>query len=341
MSIQLDLIVHNGWKEVSGGNYYNLDLVDHFAHAGSKISIIPFDKATKSYSPNPGCDFILIDSILSYSWDIKDLEVPCIGLIHLPQSFIGDAHNVSDDMFCKEHAFFAKLDACIFVSEQTRRQSIKYFNFTGPSCVIEPGRPQKVELGKDHWQTSPTLRLLNVGRLDENKNQASLIDILAAHAKKFPQQSWTMTFCGPEIDEYYERRMYPKILEHGLEDRISWKGPIKKDLIHNIYRNADCYICSSKYESWGISIMEAMGHGLALINCSEGGAMELTDLARGIQLESPLSIGQCLKRLSDPQNLAEAKRNSLSGFQKLKTWPKQVQKLLGWLETLNKNEVCQ
>ncbi|MFK7825214.1 MAG: glycosyltransferase family 4 protein [Oligoflexales bacterium] len=340
MGLNLDLLVPKGWDKVSGGNFYNLDLVENLASMGCKTHWLPYDKDITDYSPNPGSEFVLIDSILSHLWNVQNLSIPCIGLIHLPQSFVQDK-NFSADLLAKELIFFSKLDACIFVSENTRCHTIDFFEFTGSSCVIEPGRPQKIEINKKFSKDQSTLNLLNVGRLDKNKNQASIIDMLSSFSMDFPQQAWTMTFCGPEIDNYYQCKMYPKIIEYGFEERIKWLGALPRNKLSYLYADADCYICSSKYESWGIAIMEAMGSGLAVFNCAEGGAKQLTELAKGFQINSHRDFSHFLGCLSDPKKLEEAKRKSLSGFEMLATWPQQAQKMLKWLQQLKKRKQIQ
>lgn len=333
--LTLDILVPKNWQQISGGNHYNLDLAQTLIQKGHRVRWQPFDGDLSKLSSDAAADFILVDSILSQVWFRKITSIPSVGMIHLPQSFIEHDKATSTRLFRQDQQFFNCLDACVFVSEPTCIEALKTFNFSGSTCIIEPGRPKKPRFNSNASRVSSTLKLLNVGRLDENKNQATLIDALWQFSKYNPDISWSMTFCGPQMDGYFEHRMLPKIEAYGLAEKISWLGPLAREELSKVYRAADCLICSSHYESWGIVLMEAMAHGLALINFARGGARQITNIAQGFQVQSIDEFGACLKQLSENECLKQAQSRSTSGYHQLARWSDQVDKMVNWLRTLH------
>ena len=332
MALKVDILVPLSWQQISGGNHYNLDLADSLTKKGQHVRLIPYAHDTP-YRPRVEPDFVFVDSILSGLWLHESIKAPCIGFIHLPKSFIKTSSSKHDRTLKEDKEFFASLDACIFVSRHSQKQALNSFDFKGPSWVLEPGRIKVGALGLEPSQDVSTLRLLNVGRLDDNKNQAEIVHWLGSYAHKFPKRSWSMTFCGPQCSDYYERKMKPLIEKYELQNRVCWLGPIPKGEVPKLYSKNDCYLCSSRYESWGIALMDAMGHGLAVLNTAKGGAQELTELAQGFSVNSPEDFSVYMEYLFNPKHLNLSKKNSYQGFVQLATWDQQAEKLLKWLET--------
>ena len=109
----------------------------------------------------------------------------------------------------------------------------------------------------DHNQNSHGC-ILNVGRLDPQKDQSTLIKAFCRIAPLAP--NWNLKIIGegalrPELDKL--------IHSSGLIDRIHLSG-ITSD-IGSEYASADMFVMSSRYESFGLVTAEAMAHGLPVI----------------------------------------------------------------------------
>ncbi len=104
--------------------------------------------------------------------------------------------------------------------------------------------------------------ILNVGRLDPGKDQATLLSAFAQLAPAFP--SWRLRILGdgalrPEL-EALARRL-------SITDRVDMPGVTQA--IHAAYREADIFALSSAYESFGLVTIEAMQHGLAVLGFAD------------------------------------------------------------------------
>ena len=104
--------------------------------------------------------------------------------------------------------------------------------------------------------------LLAVGRLDDGKDHATLIDAFAQVASRAPD--WDLRIVG-------EGALRPKLEEQitalGLWERISLPGAIKD--ISDEYRNAQLFVMPSRYESFSLTTAEALAHGLPVIAFSD------------------------------------------------------------------------
>lgn len=104
--------------------------------------------------------------------------------------------------------------------------------------------------------------LLNVGRLDEQKDQATLIKAFSKIAHNFP--NWQLKIIGegplrPELEKL--------ICSLGLQSRVCLPGVTTK--IHQEYAAADIFVISSIYEAFGLVTAEAMSHGLPSVGFAD------------------------------------------------------------------------
>jgi len=104
--------------------------------------------------------------------------------------------------------------------------------------------------------------LLNVGRLDAQKDQATLLRAFAYLAKDYPD--WELRIIG---DGPLRGELETLAQELGLEGRVHMPG-IKSD-IEVEYCLADAFVISSRYEAFGLVTAEAMSYGLPTIGFAD------------------------------------------------------------------------
>ena len=104
--------------------------------------------------------------------------------------------------------------------------------------------------------------ILNVGRMDPQKDQGTLIKAFAALASDYPD--WDLRIIGeghlrPELEDLSEKL--------GLTKRIFIPGSTQD--IASAYQNAQIFALSSRYESFGLATAEAMAHGLPAVGFAD------------------------------------------------------------------------
>lgn len=100
--------------------------------------------------------------------------------------------------------------------------------------------------------------ILNVGRLEEQKDQCMLIDAFYLIAREFPD--WRLRIVG---EGTLRSSLDKQIQALNLHDRIFLVGALKD--ISCEYAAADIFVISSRYESFGMATAEAMASGLPVI----------------------------------------------------------------------------
>jgi glycosyltransferase involved in cell wall biosynthesis len=108
----------------------------------------------------------------------------------------------------------------------------------------------------------PVRTILNVGRLDPQKNQQALIEAFARLAPR--HTGWQLRIVGEgPLRKVLERR----IGALGLEDRVALPGAVTD--IAAEYGRAQIFALPSHYESFGLVTAEAMASGLPVIGFAD------------------------------------------------------------------------
>jgi len=93
----------------------------------------------------------------------------------------------------------------------------------------------------------------------------------------------------------------------GLRLRVDWLGVIPPDRMAEVYRAADLFIFPTRYESFGLVIIEAMAAGLPVIVSDNIGAGIVTDGRNGVVVPGfdPSRYAAALRHLAPPAIRAE------------------------------------
>jgi len=104
----------------------------------------------------------------------------------------------------------------------------------------------------------PRKVLLTVGRLDAQKDHITLIEAFAEIAPQFPV--WDLRIVG---EGKLRQKLEEKVTELGLGKRVLLPGTIRDIAVE--YLSAQLFVQPSRYESFGLTIAEALAHGLPAI----------------------------------------------------------------------------
>ena len=136
---------------------------------------------------------------------------------------------------------------------------------------------------------------------------------------------------APQDSHSYFRRLVAMIKNLGMEDEVILPGYIKDDLAY-VYNLASLFVCPSRYESFGMAILEAMACEIPVI-ASNAGAIPET-YGGAVILLDPLDIEgfatAIVQALSSDQLREDLKRKGLERA-KMFSWKRCA------LETLNRN----
>jgi L-malate glycosyltransferase len=159
--------------------------------------------------------------------------------------------------------------------------------------AVEFGRsPEKIEVVPNVVESSTNgskkllncvskIKLLFVGRLDEDKRPEKFISLAAKLTKTFPEISMQFQIAGDG-----ELRTKLENMAQGLNllpDKLEFLGLCAE--MKAVYSQADILISTSVREGTSNVILEAMGHGLPVIATNSGGTPDILTQERGILVE--------------------------------------------------------
>lgn len=99
---------------------------------------------------------------------------------------------------------------------------------------------------------------------------------------------------GPLLNKLKKMSMDLEVSEF-----FSWAGGIKHDEVLNLINAADVYICSSRHESFGVAIVEAMTLGKPILTTDCGGPRDTVNEQNGliVSKENPLDLAHGIEKM--------------------------------------------
>lgn len=112
-----------------------------------------------------------------------------------------------------------------------------------------------------------------IGRMEEQKGQHLLIEALQhLRAVGIPAHA---TLIGPAMDSAYEQRLRREIEERDLREIVVLHGPHKSPM--EVMPAFDAVVLTTRMETFGLVLAEAMRCGVAVIGTNAGGVPEIIE----------------------------------------------------------------
>jgi glycosyltransferase involved in cell wall biosynthesis/GT2 family glycosyltransferase len=187
--------------------------------------------------------------------------------------------------------------------------------------ALDPPRTEIVPLGLEDWTLLPdtapaplpenALRLLFVGRLEARKGIDALLDVLPRLLGRHPRLHADIVgndrIPGPDGRTY--REVFEASVPPTLLDRVRFHGEATEDRLRGLYRACDIFAAPSRFESFGLILVEAMMYGKPVVACRTGGMVEVAEDGRTALLAEPgdaASLEACLEQLVQDPSLRHA-----------------------------------
>lgn len=114
--------------------------------------------------------------------------------------------------------------------------------------------------------------LLYVGRADPYKNIATLLQALA-RLRRDEGMNVKLCIAGSPDPRYPEPATLAETL--GIADAVEWTGYLTDEALVATYRRADLLVHPSRYEGFGLQILEAMACGTPVLSSNAGSLPEV------------------------------------------------------------------
>jgi len=277
-----------------------------------------------------GCDLVHVYNYPQFASVIKCLNPKLRVILNMHGELLTRVkfHNLNTRL--------RKIDLIVSCSEFLTKSICAMFPQIAARCKTAP-----MGLGPEAFSRSPRnfqpdnshpRRLLYVGRISPEKGVHVLLDAFELILQRYPDAS--LTIVGPEwiaprqilVDLCLEKASVSSLapfykgsylsqlkrnLSPGAAKRVTFTGLVAHSDVPTHYGNADIYINPSLYESFGMSIIEAMAAGVPVVATRVGAVPELISHGHSgflVDAASPLAIADGVTRLFTDANL----RNSIS-----------------------------
>jgi len=321
--------------EPTGGYFYDRMLIEFLLENGDRVTTVTIPSANLTTQ--------LVDNVRPrVHRSLRELEVdvlvqdwlchpsligvnqrlsyPTVGLAHLLRSQTAEGLLARRAARTLEGMYLASLDGVVQVSKASKR-AVDSFDSSPRGVIVPPGAdrfdPSVTESDiRTNALTSP-LNLVTLGTVEPRKGHEDVLKALAM----LGDIDYSLTIVGRcDVDARYTNRLRERIRGLDLEAEII--GAVPDNEVAELLEEAHVLVLPSRYESFGIAYLEAMGFGTVPIGTTNGGATEAIGEA-GIVLspEEPPTLAGHLRALAeDRERLATLGVRARRQYERSPTW---------------------
>jgi glycosyltransferase involved in cell wall biosynthesis len=215
-------------------------------------------------------------------------KIPSVVTIHDLAYYYMDVHGEEMDRILKQwtNQAMATATKVVTVSKSTAKDCQKEGVSNNKLSVIYQGYEdadkttvEKLDFSATHLADKSIPFILFIGTIQPRKNIPCLIQSFAEICQQIPHN---LVIAGaPGNDSQLVDEL---IIRHGLESRVIKLGYISDKQRSALYQHAEVFVYPSKYEGFGLVILEAMSYGVPVITSDNsslpeaaGGAAILVD----------------------------------------------------------------
>jgi glycosyltransferase involved in cell wall biosynthesis len=162
----------------------------------------------------------------------------------------------------------------------------------------------------DHGINGNQKMILNISRIDPQKNQRLAVDVLD-RVRRAGEEAM-LVLIGPVTNVEYHAKLEAEIKQRGLSEHVLLIPglPPGSQKLYDAYAAADLFLLSSNHEPFGIVILEAWAAGAPVVAASVGGVPDFTHhesdvlrFERGNSEEAAAQVLRVLRSLELAQSL--------------------------------------
>ena len=198
-------------------------------------------------------------------------------------------------------------DRIIAISECTRRDIMELgeiddsrihvvYQSCGTRFCQQVGEAQKAEVRSRY--SLPQRYILFVGTIEQRKNA-----LLAAQALPYLSDEIHLVLVGRQTA--YAKTITSFARQNGLANRIHMLSGVPTSDLYAIYQQAECFVYPSRYEGFGIPVIEAIQSRLPVIACT-GSCLEEAGGPDNVYVDpdEPQEMAMAIKSITDNPDAA-------------------------------------
>ena len=232
----------------------------------------------------------------------------------------GNYHGLFEIVFNKFDKIIAISNSVLarFLEKYSVNKTDVIFNIIDTKKIIDKSKEEKIIYDKNK------INLISVGRIHHMKGYDRLVDVLHELDKDHKIDNVVTRIIGDGPDFEIVKN---KVKEYHLEDKVILMGRKKNPFPYVL--SSDCFLMCSRYEPFGLVILEALILGIPVLSCNVASIREIMNDKYGLITDNSnegLYKG-ILKIINDKQKLKEYKHN-------LKDYNYDINKILKQIEGL-------
>src|SRR5699024_10267646 len=151
-----------------------------------------------------------------------------------------------------------KVDNLVILTKEQHEDLLKYGIENNKMTVVPHSITIKQESEKNKFENR-NKEIVFVGRLESEKQIDHSIKAFELIAKRYPEWTFSIYGDGSEFE-----KLDKLIKERGLQERVILKGFI--DNPNKVFRNAAFSVVTSRYEGFGLIILESINEGCPVLS---------------------------------------------------------------------------
>ena len=283
--MRVHVVVPEGFDnpgQPTGGNIYDRRVCAGLAEAGWEVLVatvaaawpVPGSGAradlARIVSAIPDGETVLIDGLIASPTAAQLLphtgRIRMTVLLHMPLAAAVDTHHDASAER-SERAVLRAVAGVVVTSEWTRRQVLTRYPI--PTCRVHVARPGVDRVAAPARPVRG--HLICVGVLGRHKGQDLLVEALADLADR----DWHCVLAGsPDRHPNFVEQLQTRITRLGYDHRVRLSGVLTGAALSHAYTTADLLVAPSRSETYGMTVTEALAHGLPVIAAAVGGLPE-------------------------------------------------------------------
>jgi glycosyltransferase involved in cell wall biosynthesis len=186
------------------------------------------------------------------------------------------------------------------VSEWTKRDLVEHYGIPAEKVIVTPNGVDPVFTPGASADGTPPYALF-VGTLQPRKDPLTALEAVA-----LVDDELRLVLVGPDKGLGGEARRTASRL--GLNGRVEFAGHVEKQELAELYRGAACLVFPSRYEGFGLPVVEAMASGTPVVAAASGSIPEVAgDAAVLVEPGDPVALAGGIERaLADRERLVSA-----------------------------------
>lgn len=178
-----------------------------------------------------------------------------------------------------------------------------------PHCVIHSGvAAERLEVSRAAPLSSREHFVLAVGHTYSHKNYEAMIDAVDVYRRRFDPPIKLRVFGGPANPSYFDA-LRQRVVDKDLTGLVDFMGEASHDVVLQQMSRARIYLATSLLETFGLTLLEAMGQGLPVVASHSTCHPEVCgDAALYCDPHDPQQIAKQLHRVATDPTLASSLR---------------------------------